>query len=375
MTQAGAAAPRSFPPQPTGWKQVTLILKAMAIGAVGGAAFAYLGTPLPWMLGALFATMVVSMSGVRLYMHQMVRRIWIIVLGLMLGSNFTPEVLGHLHLWVVSFLGMVAFVIIGTWLSYQIFVRIGRVDRVTAFFCSSPGGLGEMIVLGPLLGGDERTIVLAHATRVVLVMAIIPPVYSLLAGYVPPMLVGGTTFFWQMPVKDLAIFAATGFAGALIAKTLRVPAWQMTGPMLASAAIHVAGLSDARPPSDFIAISQIVIGAASGARFSGVKLHELVRPTMLSGLATICLLTAAALAAVGLAAVTGLDFRAIHLAYSPGGFAEMSLIALSLGIEVPFVALHHLGRLAVVITLASVVASVGQKRRARALLAKRDDGA
>ncbi len=344
----------------------------MAIGTVGGAFFAYLGTPLPWMLGALFATMVASMSGVTLYMHQMVRRIWIIVLGLTLGSNFAPEVLDHLHLWIVSFLGMVVFVMFGTWFCYQILVRMGRMDRVTAFFCSSPGGLGEMIVLGPALGGDERSIVLMHATRVVLVMAIIPPAYSLLAGYVPPMLIGSTTFFWNMPWQDLAIFGATGFVGAVVAKLARIPAWQMTGPMIASAAIHIGGISDTRPPSDFIAIAQIVMGAGAGSRFSGVKPHELVRPMLLSGFATVCLLLLAAGAAVGMAGVTGLDFRAIHLAYSPGGFAEMSLIALSLGIEVPFVSLHHLGRLVVVITFASIVANIGQKRRAKALLTKND---
>ena len=76
---------------------------------------------------------------------------------------------------------------------------------------------------------------------------------------------------------------------------------------------------------------------------------------LVSGLATICLLVLAASAAVGLAAATGLDFRAIHLAYSPGGFAEMSLIALSLGIEVPFVSLHHLGRMIIVVTGATLV--------------------
>lgn len=344
----------------------------MGIGAAGGAVFAWLGTPLPWMLGALAATMIASMSGMHLYMHQMVRRIWIIVLGLTLGSNFTPDTLDHLHLWVASFAGMVAFVIFGTWLSYQIFVRLGRIDRTTAFFCSSPGGLGEMIMLGPLLGGDERTIVLTHATRIVLVMAIIPPAYSIMAGYVPPMLIGSTTFFWEMPLRDLLIFGATGLAGAFVAKALRVPAWQMTGPMIASAAIHIGGISDTSPPSDFIAVAQVVMGSGAGARFSGVKLHELVRPTVLSGLATVCLLLAAALAAIVLASVTGLEFRAIHLAYSPGGFAEMSLIALSLGIEVPFVSLHHLGRLVLVITLASIVASVGLKRLAKARAPKPD---
>lgn len=379
MNQPGVVAPpplkaaKAPPAAPKGWQQVWLILRTIAVGAVGGAVFAQIGTPLPWMLGALFATMVASMSGVRLHMHQMVRRVWIIVLGLTLGSNFAPEVLDHIHLWLVSFAGMVVFVLFGTWLCYQIFARIGKLDRVTAFFCASPGGLGEMIVLGPMLGGDERSIVLMHATRVVLVMAIIPPAYSILAGYVPPMFIGSTTFFWNMPVRDLAIFGATGLVGAVVAKILRIPAWQMTGPMIASAAIHMTGISDTRPPSDFIAMAQIVMGAGAGSRFSGVKPHELVRPMLLSGFATICLLVLAALAAIGLASITGLDFRAIHLAYSPGGFAEMSLIALSLGIEVPFVALHHLGRLVVVITFASIVATVGQKRRAKTLLTKQNE--
>ena len=57
----------------------------------------------------------------------------------------------------------------------------------------------------------------------------------------------------------------------------------MTGPMIASAAIHIGGISDTSPPSDFIAVAQIVMGSGAGARFSGVKPHELVRPMLLSG--------------------------------------------------------------------------------------------
>jgi len=348
-----------------GRKQVLLVFKTVAIGAAGGAVFAWLGTPLPWMLGALAATIACSMAGMTLYVYPPVRRLWIIVLGVMLGSSFTPEVLDHLHLWIVSFMGMVGFVVFGAYLSYEIFRRIGRIDRTTAFFCASPGGLGEMIILGPLLGGNERTIVLVHATRIVVVMAVVPPLYSLLAGYVPPMLMGGAHFFWEMPLPDLGKLALAGAIGAGVGRLVKLPAWQMTGPMVASAAVHMAGWTAASPPSDLVAVAQIVIGSSAGARFSGSKLHELVRPAVLSGIATLSLLATAVLAALGLAAITEIDFRAIHLALSPGGFAEMSLIALSLGIEVPFVSLHHFGRLVLVISVASIVAGIGQRRLAK----------
>ena len=300
MSQSGAAAPlvHAPPPDPKGWEEVRLVARTMGIGACGGAVFAYLGTPLPWMLGALFTTMIASMSGVRLHMNPLWRRLWIIVLGLTLGSSFGPEVFDHLVEWSVSFIGMMAFVVFGTWLSYQIFVHLGRIDRTTAFFCSSPGGLGEMIILGPMLGGDERTIVLTHAMRIVTVMAIIPPAYTILAGYVPPPSMGGSGFIWESNGRDLLIFLVVGASSAFVGYLIRFPAWQLTCPMLASAAIHIWGVTDARPPSDMIAIAQLVMGSGAGARFSGVKPHELVRPALWSGFATMSLLAIAALAAL-----------------------------------------------------------------------------
>jgi uncharacterized membrane protein AbrB (regulator of aidB expression) len=75
----------------------------------------------------------------------------------------------------------------------------------------------------------------------------------------------------------------------------------------------------------------------------------------------VLLLAAAAAYVVALA--LDLDFRAVHLSYSPGGFAEMSLIALALGIEAPFVAVHHMGRIFVVVIMASVLGRVLQKAR------------
>ena len=39
----------------------------------------------------------------------------------------------------------------------------------------------------------------------------------------------------------------------------------------------------------------------------------------------------------------------LFLAFAPGGFAEMSLISLTLGIETAFVSTHHLARLLFVV--------------------------
>ena len=63
--------------------------------------------------------------------------------------------------------------------------------------------------------------------------------------------------------------------------------------------------------------------------------------------------------AVGFAEITylltGLNFDATVLSYAPGGFAEMSLIGLALGIEIAMVATHHLFRLFLIILTGPLV--------------------
>src|SRR5690606_40022270 len=101
----------------------------------------------------------------------------------------------------------------------------------------------------------------------------------------------------------------------------------------------------------------------AGVRFAGVSFRELTRPVTLSLISTSGLLISATLFALLMSAITGIDFRAIILAYGPGGFAEMTLIALSLGIEVPFVAVHHVGRIFLVVMLASWLSHLVWGRR------------
>jgi hypothetical protein len=45
----------------------------------------------------------------------------------------------------------------------------------------------------------------------------------------------------------------------------------------------------------------------------------------------------------------------VVLAFSPGGLAEMSLIALALGVETAFVATHHVARIGMIVIVAPLL--------------------
>ena len=72
------------------------------LGAIGGAACAALGLPLPWLLGALAATTLASLGGLELRVPERLRRPMIAVLGAMLGTTFTPDRLDGALGWLNS---------------------------------------------------------------------------------------------------------------------------------------------------------------------------------------------------------------------------------------------------------------------------------
>ena len=101
-----------------------------------------------------------------------------------------------------------------------------------------------------------------------------------------------------------------------------------------------------------IAVAQLVIGSGIGARFSGFTLWEVAR-TLRSGLGLVLAMFGATLAVGALAHyLTGAPPLALFLALSPGGVAEMSLVALALGIEPAYVATHHIIRICLVVMMA-----------------------
>src|SRR3546814_16603188 len=128
-------------------------------------------------------------------------------------------------------------------------MRVGRLDGPTAFFSASPGGLSEMMILGPTMGGDERQIALIHATRIVMVMLILPPAFRIFSGYVPPANLGSGGSIVELALTDLVLLGLCAVVGVVVGKRLRFPAWQMTGPLLASAVVPITRLTQARPPT------------------------------------------------------------------------------------------------------------------------------
>jgi membrane AbrB-like protein len=321
---------------------------AIVIGTVGGFVFNWLKMPLAWMLGACVFSTVAAFAGLRIGMRVRLRQGMIIIMGVLLGSGFTPDLLQQLGKWGVSLCVMTGMTMTGATLGYFWFRRFTNWDKVTCYFAAMPGGLNDMTIMGGAMGGQERAIALAHALRILTVVLTIPVWYRLVNGAqtsVLAMVHGPTNNDW----KDYAVLIGCGVIGAVVGRLLRLPASFMIGPMLMSAIAHLAGLTNSKPPGELVAAAQIVMGAGIGCRFVGAALDQLHKELGASIGAAVILIGCAVIFAKFTVAITGLNLDATVLSYAPGGFAEMSLIGLALGIEVAMVATHHLFRLFLIV--------------------------
>ena len=125
--------------------------------------------------------------------------------------------------------------------------------------------------------------------------------------------------------------------------------------MVLSGVVPLAGITEAKPPALLIALAQVVIGTSIGCRFTGTPVAMIGRTAFHAAVGTVLLLAVTLVFAFGLAWLTGLSMPALVLAFAPGGLAEMSLIALALGLDAAFVATHHAVRICVIVILAPAV--------------------
>ncbi|KQM96827.1 MULTISPECIES: AbrB family transcriptional regulator [unclassified Sphingomonas] len=325
-------------------------LAALAVGGAGGAAFDAAGAPLPWVLGSMAACAVASVAGAPIRASSATRRPMAAVIGVVLGSSFHPGLWAQAREWIVPLLCLPFFLGSAAILCVTYFRRVAKFDPATAYFAGMPGGIAEMVLMGETHGADERAIGLIHGARIFLVVFTLPWALHLIrpGEAAVAATIGGGAFTWSLLPWALGCMGV----GLVVGRALRLPAWHLIGPLAVSAAVHVTGISDFRIPGPVVAAAQVGLGATIGCRFIGLTLPVLLRTLALAAGSTAILLGLTALWACAIAYLTGFDPVLLTLGYSPGGLAEMSMVALGLSLEPGFVIVHHLTRVVLVLVAA-----------------------
>lgn len=331
-------------------------LRTYAIAGVGVIAFLLAGLPLPFLLGPIISCLIAALLGVPMRGNSTINDAMRAILGVAVGATLSfSVVLSMGAMWPTLALIPVMIAISGL-VGIPYFQRLWGFDFATSYYSAMPGGLQDMLIFGEEAGGDVRALSLIHATRVMVIVMILP---FILAGLWdvdlsnPP---GAPVS--SLPWDQLAWMVAAGLIGWRVAKAVGLFGASILGPLIAAAILAMTGILNHRPPAEAIWLAQFFIGMTVGTKYAGVTGAEVRRDVAAAlGFCVILLIIAGIFAEAAFYFGLAPHMEAL-LAFAPGGQAEMTVLALIAGADVAFVVAHHLLRIVTVIIGAPIAARI-----------------
>ena len=117
---------------PEGWPRWTAyMLGSLGLGGIGGLIFEWITMPLPWMIGPMVFATAAALAKAPVRGSKRIRSVVIPVLGVMLGSSFTPDTINYVSTWIPSIILMLVFVaiiiaVVAAYLESEPYRRDGR---------------------------------------------------------------------------------------------------------------------------------------------------------------------------------------------------------------------------------------------------------
>lgn len=336
---------------PSGRQHQTLTLGFSILGTL---IFVALNLPLPFLFGPMSACLIAALVGAPLKGLGTISKAARTILGVAVGASITPEVLSRLPQMGASVAFVPIYIAVIAAVGVPFFYRLCRFDMPTAYFAAMPGGLQDMIAFGEEAGADIRALSLIHATRILVIVTVAPMIIVFGFGLPLDQPMGAPAA--DLPMVEMVMMVAAALIGWKGGEKIGLFGATIIGPLIVTAILSLAGFIHARPPAEAIKTAQFFIGMGIGVGYVGVTLAEL-RRDVLAG--AIYVLILALLALVVTEIVVQLGFANPlegFLAFSPGGQAEMTVLAIIAGADLGFVVVHHLLRVLLVITGAPIAA-------------------
>lgn len=316
----------------------------IVVSAVGGALFELVGFPAAWLSGSLVFATTLALAGFPARIPDGMRRAVFIVLGISMGAAVTPETIAGIRTWPITML-FLALSIPGAMGAVMLYLTWAGWDREVSLYASALGAMSAVLAAATDAGVDVRKVVLVQSVRVFLLIVALPGTLVALGLAAPA---GGAAVpapsFEVGPLCEIALMAAGGIAGGLIAERLGVPGGLIVGSMLVNAILHGSGFVTAQVPLYVLIPCFILLGAFVGARFTGTDFALLCSLIVHSIGAFVVAVVVSALFAVAGAWLAGEGIGKTIVAFAPGGLEAMIILAFLIGLDPAFVGAHHLVR-------------------------------
>jgi membrane AbrB-like protein len=271
------------------------------------------------------------------------------VIGTALSAGFSPATLMALPKHLPVFALAVVFILFTSLFNGWILTRCTRLDAVTAFLGTIPGGAGEMAAMSDSLRADTRLVVIMQYTRLLLILAslaLITPVIKSFSHAHATVVAAASA----MPVAPLAwwrigALGLLALLGWLAGMRTRIPAGTFLVPTVLYFILELSGIQLGRWPRPCFMAAYLIMGLQIGGRFRS-STFAAIKSILLPLCGTTLLLLSGSLALAWiLTREMRLDPVSAYLAATPGGLDSVAAVAAELQGDTAIILTVHLVRL------------------------------
>lgn len=314
----------------------------LVAGAIGAGIGYMVGLPAYVLVGPALFISLLNVLPVRFAISDLVRDTAFLLIGIAFGSGVDAGALVAIARWPVAFAVLALVLVVTVAASSAILNRYFRFDARASVLAATPGHLSFVISLGSALNLDVARVATVQTVRLLSLTLVVPFValafgVEVTAGILPP----GD----PMPLAHFAGLVVAAVLVALVFLRLKVPAAILLAGMVASALAHISGVVCGVMSRELALVCFVTVGTLIGTRFNGITLAQLKGALFAGLLTTAVAVIFAALAAVLVGWLIGMQTTQVLVAFAPGGLETMVAMGVMLGADPGFVAACHVGRL------------------------------
>ncbi|MCI8949167.1 MAG: AbrB family transcriptional regulator [Lachnospiraceae bacterium] len=316
--------------------------------------FSYLGyqagrrlkVPAPAILGPIICFMLLALLGIKLSVPSWQKPVLSVVTGILLGIRTNHSLKGVYWQIIVYGVWLVALTLAGVF----VLTKAG-IDKETAFFAATPGGMAEITLMSLNYHSDPFVTVLLQSSRMLISMA----VFSFLASkYQKPVNEANVQKQPENAGKTISIpmwgiLCILSLIAAVALKQIHVPVPYLLGPMaVIGAAVRMGGFSS-RIDKRIQNLVQLGIGGLTGASITRESMIGLPRYIIPVILLNVLVIGSGLLMSRIFMKITNWDKATCILSCCPAGLSPTIMVAMEYGANANIVTIFQVLRMVTVL--------------------------
>lgn len=327
------------------------IITTLITAAIGGALFALIHIPVPWLLGPMIAVLIGTNVGKHRYVWPTsIRNAGMMIVGYTIGLSMTAAALQNMALQLPSMLLMtVLLLLLCSGIAYVV-SKFSDSDYSTSLLGSIPGGLTQVIMLAEETKGINLAVVtVTQIIRLMMIVIVMPLlVLTPMFGQGGGEQMAETTIPASIQVSlfpNIIFFTLVSIVFALAGSRIKFPTAYLLGPLIGTTILQLAGLQGPQLPSVLISAAQLMIGTHVGLMLKVNQLHRKTRTISLAVGSGFMLMIGAVVLSMILTKLHPISHATSLLSMAPGGMDQMGIIAHEIDANLSIVSGYQLFRL------------------------------